>query len=258
MQLPSRLSLVTLGDILGALHRASTTGLLELCEIRGPTGDSVPGRKHAIHLRAGLVAAVETELPVPRLGEMLFREGSLSEQDLGALLRQIRLGDFRRSGEILCAGGLADEQAVLKGLRHQLVQRLDAVFEVKNASVSFHTAKALYGPLRCAPLTADDFLHGRPRTRDRGHSQPNRRSPWPGAQTSLPPGLFAIRDDPRTRARQLLQVPTGAAIDDVRRAFRKLAATTHPDRFLSLADDVQRARAADFARLSAAYHLLVA
>src|ERR1700761_9316566 len=65
MQLPGRLSSSTLGDLLGALHRARVTGLLELGEIRGPRGRTVPGRLHRVHLREGLVAAVETALPAP-------------------------------------------------------------------------------------------------------------------------------------------------------------------------------------------------
>ena len=208
MQLPSRLSIVTLGDILAALHRASTTGLLELCEIRGPMGDSVPGRKHRIHLRAGLVAAIETPLAVPKLGEILLGDGHMSERSLDLLLEQIAKGDFRRSGDILTADGLADEQAVREGLRKQLGHRLDAVFEIKDASVSFHTAKPLYGgPLPCAPLSADDFLHGRPRTRDQTRSRGKSPSPCSGAQTSPWPRSFALRDDPETRAANCFGYP---------------------------------------------------
>src|SRR5262245_19721542 len=62
MHLPGRLSASTLGDLLGALHRDRVTGLLELSEVRRPLGRSVPGRVHRIHLRDGLIAAVESAL----------------------------------------------------------------------------------------------------------------------------------------------------------------------------------------------------
>jgi hypothetical protein len=55
MLLPGRLSASTLGDLLGALHREQVTGQLDLVEIRGPRGRSVPGRRHRIELRQGLV-----------------------------------------------------------------------------------------------------------------------------------------------------------------------------------------------------------
>ncbi|RYE89284.1 MAG: molecular chaperone DnaJ, partial [Myxococcales bacterium] len=48
MQLPGKLSLSTLGDLLGALHRGRTSGVLVLRETRGLSA----GRRHHIHLRS--------------------------------------------------------------------------------------------------------------------------------------------------------------------------------------------------------------
>src|SRR5579862_3711903 len=119
MQLPGRLSSSTLGDLLGALHRARTTGTLELSEIRGPRGRSVPGRLHRVHLRDGLVAAVETKLPVPPLGEVLQRMGHLGEGGVCLLVARIGAGDPRASGAIVASTGLASEDAVRLALRAQ-------------------------------------------------------------------------------------------------------------------------------------------
>ena len=55
MELPGTLSQSTLGDLLGALHRAGQSGTLDLRETKGPTAGTV----HRIHLRSGLVTAVQ-------------------------------------------------------------------------------------------------------------------------------------------------------------------------------------------------------
>ena len=207
MLLPGRLSASTLGDLLGALHREGITGLLELSEIRGPRGLSVPGRIHRIHLRGGLVVAVETPLPVRRLGE--------------------------------------------------LRECLDAVFSIEEAAVAFRTARPLAQVVRVAPLQPREFLHGRPRARDRG----NPSGPTLRDEHETPPprsGVRPVSDDPRSRARRVLGVAESAGPGEVRRAFRKLAIDLHPDRAGQGSLDEQRRRATRFAELSAAYHLLVA
>jgi hypothetical protein len=55
MQLPGSLAQSTLGDLLGALHRAGQSGTLDLRETKGPQA----GRVHRIHLQGGLVTAVQ-------------------------------------------------------------------------------------------------------------------------------------------------------------------------------------------------------
>jgi len=202
MHLPGRLSASTLGDLLGALHRERVTGLLELSEVRGPRGRSVPGRIHRIHLRGGLVVAVESAL--------------------GADLRE----------------------------------RLEALFAIEEATLAFRTAR----PLAAQPmlLLPRDFLHGRPRARDRGRTgaTPRGRS----ADETPPPrsGVRSTPEDARDRARKLLGICGDVGLGDVRRAFRRVAGALHPDRLGDLAPEEQRRRAARFAELSAAYHLLVA
>ena len=59
--LPSSLGQLTLGDVIGVLHRERVSGALRLEE--GASGD---GRRHAIHWLEGLIYEVETPLP-PRV-----------------------------------------------------------------------------------------------------------------------------------------------------------------------------------------------
>src|SRR5271165_5650253 len=120
MHLPRRLSTSTLGDLLGSLHREGITGLIELSEIRGPGGRSVPGRVHRIHLRGGLVVGVDTGLPVPPLGEILRREGLVPGAAVRLLMSRIEAGDRRAAGEILHSSGLASVEAIRAALRMQL------------------------------------------------------------------------------------------------------------------------------------------
>ncbi len=58
MFLPGKLTVSTLGDVLGALHRAGVTGVVELREMSGV----MLGRRHAISLADGMVTEVETPL----------------------------------------------------------------------------------------------------------------------------------------------------------------------------------------------------
>jgi hypothetical protein len=207
MHLPGRLSSSTLGDLLGPLHRERITGTIELCEIAGPFGRGVPGRVHRVHLRAGLVVAVDTDL----------------------------------------AGGRSAD----------LRARMDALFSLPDAAVAFRTARPLSPSSLATPLGPGEFLHGRPRARDRSKGRSRHDDPPPSApadDTCSHPGVR----DPREHARRLLGIPSGAAVAEVRRAFRRMASALHPDRLASAAREEQERQAARFAELSAAYHLLVA
>jgi hypothetical protein len=168
MRLPSRLAASTLGDLLGALHRTRTTGLLELYEVPGAIASAVPGRRHRIHLFCGLVAGVETPLPHAPLGRLLETKGLLHPEALEGLLARIAAGDPRLAGEILVEDGLAPKAYVDLGLRAQLREKIDVVYSLKDADIRFHTARPLSEAARRAGLLASsEFLHGRPRARDR-------------------------------------------------------------------------------------------
>jgi hypothetical protein len=261
MQLPGRLSASTLGDLLGALHRERTSGRLELAEIRGPLGRSVPGRTHRIHFASGLVTTVETDLPVPPLGEILKRRGALDPAVLCTLLRRIDAGDPRATGEILVTERLARVDAVRAGLEQQLRQRLDALFDLEDAQIAFRIARPAGSEIWSArPLAPDDFLHGRPRRRDGAKSPPQNRSGAANDDREPPRSgpRVALVATPRDHALALLGLGQRAEPADVRKAFRRLAGQLHPDRFESAPVEERRKQAAEFARISAAYHLLVA
>jgi DnaJ-domain-containing protein 1 len=273
MLLPGRLSASTLGDLLGALHRERTSGRLELAEIHGPFGHRVPGRIHRIHLVSGLVTTVETDLPVPPLGEILKRRGALDAAALSRLLHRINAGDRRATGEILVTERLARVDAVRAGLEQQLRQRIDALFDIEDARIAFRTSRPTGSEIWSArPLAPGDFLHGRPRHRDSAPPSGRSASPFPGARsapandderapprsgprvTPTPPPP----PTPRDHALALLGLPPRAEAADVRKAFRRLAGRLHPDRFESASLEERKRQAAQFARISAAYHLLVA
>ena len=85
MQLPGRLRLTTLGDLLGSLHRACATGILELVEVEGVRS----GKSHRVYFDAGLVDDVDTSLSHPRLGEILARDGLLSMAALARVAQRL-------------------------------------------------------------------------------------------------------------------------------------------------------------------------
>ncbi len=269
MQLPGRLSASTLGDLLGALHRERTSGRLELTELRTFRGLSVPGNTHRIHLASGLVTTVESELPVPPLGEILRRRGALDAAVLCTLLRRIDEGDRRSTGEILVTERMARAEAVRAGLEQQRRQRLDALFNIPEAQVAFRIARPAGSELWSArPLAPGDFLHGRPRRRDSGRGAVNSvgasRDAAANDEYEAPPrsgprvAIHAPPPSPRDHALALLGLGQRALAADVRKAFRRLASQLHPDRFESASLEERKKQAAEFARLSAAYHLLVA
>jgi hypothetical protein len=233
MNLPGRLCSTTLGDLLGQLHRGRVNGILELVEAKG----AAAGRAHRVFFDAGLVDQVETTLPAPRLGELLSGDGTLSRDGLGRLSRRLVAEPHKRSGEILIEERLASGEAVLSGLRRQLRLRLEALFRLPEALVRFHVRP----PRRerdARPLQPSEFLHDRPRARQK--SGPTARE--------LPVE--------KIRAFQALGLAPGAALSEVQRAFRRLAAESHPDRHPSASADERARLLRRFAELSAAYHAL--
>jgi hypothetical protein len=222
MQLPGRLSATTLGDVLGALHRRRTTGVLVLTE---PDA----ARVHRIYFAVGLVVGIETGLPVPSLGAILRGAGRLSAGESADVERRVRAGDRRPIGEILAAETSVSRADVDAAVQAQLRATLDGLFAIEDAAIAFHpSAGAPRAARRTGLLTPRDFLHGRRRARDA-----------------------------RARALELLGLATGADRDAVRRAFRRVAGELHPDRRVA-ASSAERRRAAErFAAMSAAYHLLL-
>lgn len=224
----------TLGDLLGRLYRGGANGVLELVERQGIGA----GRSHRIHFEAGLIDEVETSLSVPRLGDVLVREGAVSEHELTRVERLgARAGRF---GDSLLAERAVSPGALRDALHSQLGLRLEALFELTDAAVRFHVRRRRrVEPNRPHPLSAREFLSGRPRKRG---------SDSPAAQ--------AISSAERAALRLLGLSPT-ANSGEVRSAFRQQAREIHPDRHPHASPERRAELLRRFAELSRAYHLLV-
>jgi hypothetical protein len=212
MNLPGRLSLVTLGDLLGRLHRAQASGVLELVEASGASA----GRGHRVYLAGGFVDGVETELEHVRIGELLHERRLIDRAAFAKLLRSVLEQPDKRAGEILVGEKLASPAVVSAALRLQLQARLDAMFRLTDASVRFHVRRSAVRTPSGLLLSPRDFLHGRPRTRSRAHAETRAR-------------VAALDDPGRATAYRTLGLEPGADAAAVRQAFRRLAREHHPD-----------------------------
>jgi hypothetical protein len=207
VNLPGRLRASTLGDLLGKLHRARLSGVLELTEVGGPSA----GKRHRIHLRAGLVDVVE---------EVVVEEDG-GEQP--PTVREIPTSPMPRA----------------------VVQRkMESLFALADAELTFHVVtRRPISTLPPEPLTPPEFLHGRPRARDRMTTSER-----------VEPTVSTLR----RRALATLGLPAEATADDVHRAFKMLALRVHPDRHPGADDHEREVLSTHFARLTAAYHALIA
>lgn len=239
MNLPGFLAATTLGDLLGRLYRGGVNGVLELVEREGHRA----GRSHRIHFERGLIDDVETELEVPRLGEVLVDEGAIDRAEIGRVQRQREalVASSRRDqplGEVLVSEALVSSEAVRRALHRQLGMRLDALFDLGDALVRFHVrrnAKKRAG--HPDPLTAREFLNGRPRKRAAG--------------------LFRGPSRSDRAAFELLGIEPTADRARIRQAFRKRAAELHPDRHPNASPARQSELLGRFAELSRAYHAVL-
>ncbi len=116
---------------------------------------------------------------------------------------------------------------------------------VERGTDPFSRAAAALG-LPAAPLSTREFLHGRARARERVRF---------GSGSSR--DFARNADDPKLSAYRELGLPSGASPRDVQRTFRKLAAERHPDRFPRASASEKAQLLARFAKLSAAYHVLM-
>ena len=244
MHLPGRLRTTTFGDLLGGLHRAASTGTLELTE---PTG-----RAHRVHLACGLVSAVEIDRASPCLAEILRRDEGLDGDTLRrSLLRA--MASRRLHGEVLVHEFHISPEVVDRALRRQLMTRLHALDELRDAQVTFHVAvRPPRSSLSDRPLAPVEFLHGRRRARDaEGGAGPARRR-------SAPSGSVQTWDPARARAYSALGLSYGADPDDIKRAYRRLVRTYHPDLHPGVSAAERSELSARFSTLTDAYRALVA
>jgi DnaJ domain len=236
VRLPGRLRATTLGDLLGALHRAAATGTLELVEDRG--------RTHRVHLARGLVVSVEHDGAGASLAEMLRRTSAVDDEIIRrSLLRA--LASQRLHGEVLIGEFHLSPAIVDDAVRRQLETRLSAIERIADARVVFRvTVRPPRGALLDAPLEPRSFLSGRRRARERGNE--------------APPPPARREPDPRATAWRVLGVAPGADASEIRRAFRSRVRESHPDLFPAASPEEKRELEARFAEVAAAYRALVA
>jgi hypothetical protein len=242
VQISGRLSETTLGDVLGSLYRAKVTGVVRLTEVAGP----LAGRAHGIYLSRGEVVAVDTPARVLALGEILRQRGLLDGAAHRRLALRLAGARHRKVGEVLVEDCHISPAVVGAALRQQLRARLDALFALEEAVVSFHVACA-HAKDPVPPLAPREYLHGRPRARDRG-AHTGRRGDEP---------LRRRNAGRRSEALTMLGLDEDASLSDVTRAFRELASRVHPDRHQTASVPERRAMEQRFAALSAAYHALI-
>ena len=241
MKLPGRLGPTTLGDVLGALHRGTASGVLELVESRGASA----GRAHRVHFCCGLIQHVESNLPVPRLGELLRDRGFLTPAARSKFVSALMGAEAGRAGELLTRHAGVSTAAVGAALRHQLQLKLSALFDLPDLQLRFRVAqRPPPEPLAEIPLSPREFLHGRRRARDDRPRQTPRTTRGP--------------DGRRAQALRVLGLTDAATAADVQRAFRKLAREVHPDRHPDADAGERMELLRQFSELSAAYHKLCA
>ena len=209
MQLPGRLRLTTLGDLLGALHRACASGILELVEVEGARS----GKSHRVYFEAGLVEDVDTSLNHPRLGEILARDGLLSMSALARVARRLVEQPGKRVGEILVEEGLGSADLVAAALRRQRTSRLEALYSLSEALIRFHVPRPRTG-FRPTPLSPREFLHGRPRARGQTRARVSERFTFRSSPRSSASTGYSER---QLAAYRVLGVPAGSSPREVQR-----------------------------------------
>jgi len=237
LRVPASLESTTLGDVLGQMMRSCASGALYLVE----TGSARAGRAHRVHLREGRPVVVASE--GDRIGELLAARGLVDEEAVQRASAHQRLGDRRLFGELVAALCSAPSSDVEACLLTQTRARLDRLFGLEGAQLSFFATNfegGLEGAFgraarAASPLSPAEYLHGRPRRRGAGR-RPSLRGDEPDAV--------------------LLGVAPDASAEMLRRAFRKRAFELHPDRATDA--DERAVRQQLLAKVSAAYHRLEA
>jgi hypothetical protein len=140
-------------------------------------------------------------------------------------------------------------------LRRQLRARLAVLDRIGDARVAFRVAVRpprgaltgvgpdVTGARWDLPLQANEFLPGRRRKRERAASRDAG-----GARAS----------HPALAAWQVLGVTPGAELAEIKRAYRRLARSVHPDLHPGASEDERRALEVRFAQVTEAYRSLVA
>lgn len=226
VELPGTLERSTLGDVLGALHRDRVTGTLLLEE-----SSAGLSHRHLIAWREGLIHHVETT-------------------------RRRRPGRVSAAASRHAAEAWTEDDA----RRRELLERLEALFELGRARLSFRVMGPRL-PEASKPLGPREFLHGRRRSRDVPGGIP-RAAASPPPSGAPPPGRGPARpapvpDSPRARALRTLGLDGEPGLDVVRAAFRQLARRWHPDRHPEANELTRALLCRRFAQITGAYEALI-
>ncbi len=229
MQLPARLGRTTFGDVLGAIHRAAATGVLELHE---PTS----GRTHRVFFGEGRVTQVELDGASTPLLAILRQDGKVdAELPRRTLLRAMT--SRRLVGDVLVNDFHIEKSVVDGALRRQILERLARLDALADAHLSFRVAVR---PPKSATdgVEAREFLPGRRRYRDRAGATPRPVS----ATTSS--------------AHLVLGLAPTATATEIRAAYRALAKSLHPDLHPHASPEERDALGRRLARATEAYRAL--
>ena len=210
------------------------------------------GRIHRVFWSGGMITQVDTELYRERLGDLLARQGSLGARALARLARRLLEAPGQRAGEILVEEGFVSSDLVNAGLRRQLHQKLEALFQLKDGQLAFRVPRP-HEQYR-TPLSPGEFLHGRPRARPRPRYAAAAERARNGQASSASSPRVPIGS--RSRAYATLGLLPGADRATIQQAFRRLALNLHPDRFPNAGPSERARLLSRFAELSAAYHAL--
>jgi DnaJ-like protein len=170
------------------------------------------------------------------LGDVL---GVLHRNEVSGTLCLDELDQSRRRHTIHWREGLIydiETSLPVRPLGDRRLERLDALFGLTRVRLSF---SAMARSRRAfTPLRPHEFLHGRPRARERQHAP-------------APMALCA-----RNQALQTLGLALGASASDVRAAFKALARRFHPDLHPGADAATKKSLGAEFARVALAYQTL--
>lgn len=202
MQLPAQLRDTTLGDVLATLHRRYASGVLELTETT---------RSWAVHLRRGLVHAVECSEGTARFGDLVTLTGLCARTDVEGAAHEARARGWR-IGHQLVARRVMSTAARDRVLSAQRTRRLEALYAVDDAVMRFRPVLTALPPgsTEQPPMSARETFHGRARRRERA------TKPRPSEHI--------------TRALKVLGFTAEATPAEIRARYRERVRALHPDR----------------------------
>jgi hypothetical protein len=253
MQLPGRLRGSSLTTVLGVLHAARTTGVLEVSRSTSEV--------HRIAFVDGLVCAVESAGPTPSLADVLRRMNACAEDSLRKSLYRA-LAEKRRHGEVLIEERRVSPTMVHVALRRQLLERINVLKALPDANLRFRVATK--PPLTLSALTGlspEDYMSPEELRDALGYKE----TPADAMLTPVAPPVeevfaprTASRDPEKQRAYATLGLRPGADAVDVKRAYRRLVRDLHPDTNQAASTHERMHLSERFQRVTEAYKTLVA